>query len=98
MSLRSRSMEPRMNDLNRPSWDDADIMTHSDLVLRPDASRTVIRPFLPGDPPGYDKGASRVQRVADRVLALDRDTLDACIEVAVQALGDRHRGLDDVLL
>ena len=56
-----------MNNLNRLGWDDADMMTHSDLVLRPDPSRTVIRPFMPGDPPGYDKDHPRVQRVADQL-------------------------------
>jgi predicted GH43/DUF377 family glycosyl hydrolase len=87
-----------MNNLNQLRWNDADIMTHSDLVLRPDASRTVIRPFMPGSPPGYDKGPSRLQRVADRVLALDQGQLASCVEVAVRALGDRHRGLENLLL
>jgi predicted GH43/DUF377 family glycosyl hydrolase len=87
-----------MNDLNRLRWDDADILTHSDLVLRPDPSRTVIRPFIPGDPPGYDKDHPRVRRVADRVLALDQDALDSCVAALMLALADRHRNLKTLLL
>jgi predicted GH43/DUF377 family glycosyl hydrolase len=87
-----------MNDLNRPGWDDVDIMTHSDLVLRPDPSRTVIRPFMPGDPPGYDKSHPRVQRVVERILGLDRQGLDHCIEGLRLVLGDGHRGVEELLL
>ena len=87
-----------MNDLNRREWDDADIMTHSDLVLRPDPSRTVIRPFMPGDPPCYDKAHPRVQRITDRILGLGQAQLDRCVEGLTLVLGDRHTGLEELLL
>lgn len=31
----------------------AAVMRRADLMLKPDPSRTVIRPFLPGDPPAF---------------------------------------------
>ena len=45
-----------------------DIMTHIPILLRPDPSRVVIKPFVPAeDPPGYvTKDRPRAQRIADR--------------------------------
>ncbi len=77
----------------------ADILTHSPLILRPDPSRTVIRPFDPGDPAGFAvEGHSRAQRIADRVLALDDETVRARLSLAVEALGDRHRDVEALML
>jgi predicted GH43/DUF377 family glycosyl hydrolase len=55
-----------------------DLMTHSGLILHPDPSRTVVRPFEPADPEGFRQpDQTRVQRIADRVLQLDEDGLEA---------------------
>jgi predicted GH43/DUF377 family glycosyl hydrolase len=51
--------------------DHSGIIAHSDVVLRPNPARSVIRPFFPGDPAPYaDPHLSRPQRIADRVLSL----------------------------
>ena len=73
-------------------------MKVSDLTLRPDASRTVLRPFDPGDVKPVGEGEiSRAQRITDRVLALSDDELDALYETAVKTLSERHRDVETVL-
>jgi predicted GH43/DUF377 family glycosyl hydrolase len=55
-----------------------DLMTHLGVILRPDPSRTVVRPFEPGYPDGYgDKDVPRVRRIVERILTLDEQGLDA---------------------
>ena len=77
----------------------ADILTHSPLILRPDPSRTVIRPFDPGDPTAFEvKGHPRAQRIADRVLALDDETVRDVLKLAVDALGERHCDVEALML
>jgi predicted GH43/DUF377 family glycosyl hydrolase len=77
----------------------ADLLTRSDLILKPDPSRTVIRPFAPDDPEGYiDKAHPRAQRITDRILALDEEMVHRMLGTLLSALGDRHRNLEDLLL
>ena len=72
-------------------------MRITDLVLRPDASRTVLRPFDPGDVKPVGEGEiSRAQRITDRVLALPQDELDSLYDDAVKDLADRHRDVESV--
>lgn len=70
----------------------------SHLVLRPDPSRTVLRPFDPGDvgevPPGERK---RAQRITDRILALQDGELDALYDTTLGVLSSRHRDVEEVL-
>jgi hypothetical protein len=41
-------------------------------VLRPDSTRTVIRPFALSDPDGFAViGQSRAERIAQRIISLD---------------------------
>ncbi|WP_294395751.1 glycoside hydrolase family 130 protein [uncultured Sphingomonas sp.] len=54
-----------------------DLMTHLRVILRPDPSRTVVRPFEPADLPQFANGTPRTQRIAERILALDEEELDA---------------------
>ena len=76
-----------------------EIMTHSQVILRPDPSRTVIRPFAPGDPDGYAvKDHPRSQRIAARVLALDEATLARELAETIESLHERHRNVEDMLL
>jgi predicted GH43/DUF377 family glycosyl hydrolase len=77
---------------------DTDILTHSDLILRPDPSRTVIRPFVPSDPAGFEQKTPRAQRIADRVLGLGGADLSAKLDDLKLSLDDRHRNLEEVLL
>jgi len=53
-----------------------DLMTHSQVILHPDPSRTVVRPFEPTDPEGYqNEKESRLHRIAMRILTLDEQQL-----------------------
>lgn len=76
-----------------------DIMTHSEVILHPDPSRTVLRPFDVSDPDGFKvEGHSRAQRVVDRILALDAKDLDFELNRVVGALTSRHHHVEQVLL
>ena len=75
-----------------------DLVTRLSTVLRPDSSRTVLRPFSPDDPTGFQvKGRSRVQRVVERVLGLDAESLGAELSACMNSLGSRHRDVEDYL-
>lgn len=67
-----------------------DIMTHSRLTLRPDPSRTVMRPFDVGDPKGFEQDVPRVRRIADRVRTMDDKTLHAELKRVLKSIGGRH--------
>ena len=76
-----------------------EILDHHDIVLRPDPARTVIRPFSPEYPPRFAKDrAPRAEQIADRVLALDEAQLAAALSHVTQALDERHRDVDRMLL
>ncbi|WP_242095770.1 glycoside hydrolase family 130 protein [Sphingomonas sp. CROZ-RG-20F-R02-07] len=76
-----------------------DIMTHLEVILRPDPSRTVLRPFDLSDPDGFRvEGHSRAQRIVDRVMTLDAADLAFELERVVGALNSRHRHVEAVLL
>lgn len=76
-----------------------DIMTHSDLILRPDPARTVLRPFDMGDPPGFDEQArSRPQRIAARVLEMDARATRRELKRIMQSLNKRHRDVEGAVL
>jgi predicted GH43/DUF377 family glycosyl hydrolase len=75
------------------------MMRHADLMLKPDPSRTVIRPFLPGDPPAFAvPDRPRARRIAERVLAYDEATVHAALDPMFAALNDRFREPRAVLL
>ena len=77
----------------------SDIMLHSPVILRPDPSRTVIRPFTVGDPAAFAvAGHSRAQRVVDRVTALDDATVTRDLDRVLGSLGSRHRDVEATLL
>ncbi len=68
-----------------------------DFALKPDPSRTVVRPFEPGYPPAFDGGVSRTQETLDRILALDQAELDRQLEGVTLSLDERHRDVDQML-
>lgn len=75
------------------------ILTHWPDALHPDPSRTVMRPFIPSDPTGYENpDRSRAGRIADRVLALSDAELDQEIERILVPLMKRHRGVEASLI
>ena len=88
-------MKPR----STPALPTGDIMTHLPIMLRPDPSRVVIRPFVPADDPPalVPKRGPRAQRIADRVLALDDAGLQAELDNVTAKLADRHRVVEHVL-
>ncbi|QNA82972.1 glycosidase [Sphingomonas sp. So64.6b] len=76
-----------------------DIMTHSALILRPDPSRTVIRPFSLEDPaPFIVKDHPRAERIIARVMSLDDDELRTELDRVVTSLSERHRDVEETLL
>ena len=74
----------------------ADLEFH-DVVLRPDPSRTVVRPFEPGYPKGFETGGNRTQEVVDAILALDRDEMLRQLDGVTASLDENHRDVDATL-
>jgi len=70
---------------------------HADLILYPEPGRTVIRPFTPGYPAGFD-GTNRAQRVADLVMSFEDDWVGFVIDRLNEALGDQHKDFERILL
>ncbi len=69
----------------------ADLAKILPLVLKPDAGRTVIRPFQVEDPSEYaTAGHSRAQRIVDRILGLSPADLAEEVTAISQSLDERH--------
>ncbi|WP_375382911.1 glycoside hydrolase family 130 protein [uncultured Sphingomonas sp.] len=75
-----------------------DLLQHSDVILRPDPTRTVIRPFELGYPGRFASGPSRVQVIVDRITALDDARLEFELQGVTRSLDERHRDVDALLL
>ncbi len=76
-----------------------DLLTFSDLHLRPDPSRTVIKPFSVDYPePFRDAGPPRTKTVIDRVLALDVTARREECNAAIASLSERHRNVETMLI
>jgi len=77
----------------------ADVFKKLDVEIKPDPSRTVIRPFDFAYPDAYAAGhAPREQQVSERLLALDpemRERMRCLLDVPMQK---RHRNADQVFL
>lgn len=77
----------------------SDIVTHLPVLLRPDPSRTVLRPFVLEDPPPYAiPGHPRAERVARRILSFDADRLNIALQAAIEQLSQRHRDIETLLM
>lgn len=76
----------------------AGLVKHEHIFLRPDPSRTVIRPFAPAYPDDFQSGQSRVQQIAERVMELGAEDLDIELTRVKASLDERHRDVDDLLL
>ncbi len=77
----------------------AGLAEHIPVFLRPDASRTVLRPFEVVDPVGFAvESRPRAQRVIDRVQALDEAAVRVQWDVVSASLSGRHRDVERVLL
>ena len=73
----------------------ADIVTRLPGFLRPDAARTVLRPFIVEDPSTSD--CPRTRRIIDGILALDDAELRDQLKVLAAGLKNRHRDVDRLL-
>ena len=73
----------------------ADIANRLPGLLRPDAARTVLRPFIVEDPSTSD--CPRTRRVIDRILGLDDARLRGELQVFADDLENRHRDVDRLL-
>lgn len=69
-----------------------------DVVLRPDHSRTVVRPFAPEYPPGFGEGSSRTREVVELILELDEVELNRQLVGVTASLDENHRDVDATLL
>ncbi|MES3100570.1 glycoside hydrolase family 130 protein [Sphingomonas faeni] len=69
-----------------------------DVVLKPDPSRTVVRPFEPGYPTGFDKGRTRTEETIDLILGLDVEELERQLAGVTASLDENHRNVDETLL
>jgi predicted GH43/DUF377 family glycosyl hydrolase len=77
----------------------ADIVTLSDVILRPDPGRTIIRPFVPQDPrEDVARGRSRPQRIAERVIGLSEAEVRRLLDALLEAMRGRLREPEHYLI
>jgi predicted GH43/DUF377 family glycosyl hydrolase len=69
-----------------------------DVVLKPDPSRTVVRPFEPGYPRGFDGGRTRTDETVEMIRALDEDELQRQLAGVTASLDENHRDVDATLM
>ena len=69
-----------------------------DVVLKPDPSRTVVRPFEPGYPRGFDTGRTRTDETVELIMSLDKEELGRQLAGVTASLDENHRDVDATLL
>ena len=69
-----------------------------DVVLKPDPSRTVVRPFEPGYPKGFDTGRTRTDETVELIKSLDEEELQRQLTGVTASLDENHRDVDATLL
>jgi predicted GH43/DUF377 family glycosyl hydrolase len=75
------------------------LFNFSGLHLRPDPSRTVIKPFSVEYPePFRDAAHPRMRNVIERVLSLDEATRRDDLETVIASLAGRHRNVETMLI
>ncbi len=75
-------------------------MTHLPILIKPDPTRVVIRPFTPAEDEAEFATAQgeRAQRIADRVLALEAAETREQLHAILSNLSQHHRDVERVLL
>lgn len=74
------------------------VLDHHDLILRPDPSRTVVRPFQLDYPTRFQSpGCTRSQVIVDRVMTLGEGELESELKLITASLDERHRDVDALL-
>ena len=76
----------------------ADVFTKLEVELKPDPSRTVIRPFSFGYPSAFERTPTRAQDVARRVMELEPTSRDRMLQLLQASMEERHRNVDGVFL
>ena len=81
------------------SLSEAGLVRHEDVLLHPDPSRTVLRPFAPDYPdPFRDAVRPRAGEIINRLLSLAPAEMAAQLAMVTNSLDQRHRGVDALLL
>lgn len=83
--------------MRRPDIAERAKLQFHDVMLRPNPSRTVIRPFEPGYPRGFDRGVTHTQETVDFILSLDEAELTRQLEGVTASLDENHRDVDALL-
>ncbi len=79
--------------------DAADVFTTLKIELKPDPSRTVIRPFDFAYPAAFEDGRpARPEQVASRVAGLDAGMRARMVQLLAKPMNERHRGAEQVFL
>jgi hypothetical protein len=68
-----------------------------DVVLKPDPSRTVVRPFEPGYPRGFDQERTRTEETVALIVGLEDDELQRQLAGVTASLDENHRDVDTTL-
>ncbi|SEM76678.1 Predicted glycosyl hydrolase, GH43/DUF377 family [Sphingomonas gellani] len=77
----------------------ADVFTTLSVELKPDPSRTVVRPFGFAYPSAFSDGRpTRSQAVVSRLLALTPEMRDRMLRLLSNAMEKRHRNVDKAFL
>ncbi|MCC2979815.1 MULTISPECIES: glycoside hydrolase family 130 protein [unclassified Sphingomonas] len=77
----------------------ADVFSTLSIELKPDPSRTVIRPFSFAYPEPFGKDRpKRMQQVADRLLSLDKPMRERMRMLLQRPMHERHRNADATFL
>lgn len=80
-----------------PRMEAANVFKKLEIELKPDPSRTVIRPFSFSYPEAFAADRpSRAQTVAQRVMALDPALRKRMVELLAKPMEERHRNADEV--
>jgi predicted GH43/DUF377 family glycosyl hydrolase len=75
-----------------------DLLKHSDVMLKPDPGRTVVRPFNPEYPSAYGQQGTRTKVIVDRIMSLDAHGMERELSETTESLDARHRDVDPLLL
>jgi hypothetical protein len=77
----------------------AEVFTKLGIELKPDPSRTVLRPFSFDYPAAFSEGRpTRSEEVAARLMALDPEMRERMLCLLREAMKKRHRNADGVFL
>lgn len=73
---------------------------HLPVTLRPNASRVLVRPFIPAPDPQYQgpTSAPRALKIITRILSMTEEEVMVLLTTVLAEFGDRHQRISDVFL